>query len=141
MRYIWLVLVIIMIGVIWVNSMIPVDESLRMSGLLTAILTAIGNALSITFNWDVQHVVRKFAHFTEFAFLGWLLCHTFEEFHIGKRTATGYIFFTCLFVAVIDEYIQSFTPGRSSMVKDVLLDFSGAFCAWLSTRVWEWSKH
>jgi len=24
-------------------------------------------------------------------------------------------------------------------VKDVLLDFSGVFCAWLEYRIWEWS--
>lgn len=140
MRYLWLLLAVIMVAVIWGNSMMPGDESLRMSGMITTILTIIGDALSITFNWDVEHLVRKLAHFLEFAFLGWLLCRTYDEFHIGHRTSTGYIFFICLFVAVVDEYIQAFSPGRSSMVKDVLLDFSGAFCAWLSQRVWDWSK-
>jgi VanZ family protein len=35
--------------------------------------------------------------------------------------------FVCLATAVIDEFIQYFSPGRSAEVRDVLLDFSGAF--------------
>lgn len=140
MRYVWLLLTLIMVAIIWGNSLLPGDESLRVSGVITTILNAIGNALSITFNWDVEHVVRKLGHFIEFAFLGWLLCRTYEEFHVGHRAATGYIFFFCLFVAVLDEYIQSFSPGRSALIKDVLLDFSGSFCAWLSVRFWSWAR-
>lgn len=140
MRYVWLLLTLIMVAIIWGNSLLPGDESLRVSGVITTILNAIGNALSITFNWDVEHVVRKLGHFIEFAFLGWLLCRTYEEFHVGQRAATGYILFFCLFVAVLDEYIQSFSPGRSALIKDVLLDFSGSFCAWLSVRFWSWAR-
>lgn len=140
MRFFWLLLCLIMVAIIWGNSFMPGDESMRMSGIITTFLNTIGDALSITFNWDVERVVRKLGHFFEFAFLGWLLCRTYDEFHIGHRTSTGYIFFLCLFVAVVDEYIQFFSPGRTSLVKDILLDFSGAFCAWLSVRFWDWAK-
>lgn len=138
MRYVWLLLAVIVTGVIWYNSSMAIDESAKMSGLLTTILQSIGNALDITFNWDVEHAIRKTAHFCEFAFLCWLICHTFDEFGLGTRTSTGYIFFLCLFIAVVDEYIQSFAAGRTSAVKDVLLDFSGAFCVWLWLRIYNW---
>ena len=71
--------------------------------------------------------------------LGLLLCRSFSAWGVPKLTATGYILFLALLVAVIDEYIQAFSPGRASRVKDVLLDFSGGFCAWLEYRIWEWS--
>ena len=34
--------------------------------------------------------------------------------------------FFSTFIPVIDEYIQIYSPGRVSSVKDVLLDFFGA---------------
>jgi len=141
MKYIWTLLTLAMVAIIWWNSSLPAQDSLKVSGFITDILKAIGSALAITFNWDVEHIVRKLGHFFEFAFLGWLMCRTYAEYHVGNRTATGYIFFFCLFVAVVDEYIQSFSPGRASLIKDVLLDFSGAFCAWLSVRSWDWAKY
>lgn len=140
MRYIWMLLAIIVTLVIWYNSSMAIDESAKVSGLLATLLQTIGDALSITFHWDVEHTIRKVAHFLEFAFLCWLICRSFDEFGIGHRTATGYIFFLCLFVAVIDEYIQFFAAGRTSAVKDVLLDFSGAFCMWLWVRVYNWAR-
>lgn len=140
MKYIWLLLVILLTCGIWYNSSMGIDESAKMSGMLAALLQTIGNALDITFHWDVEHVIRKVAHFCEFAFLCWLMCRTYDEFGVAHRTATGYIFFWCLFIAVIDEYIQSFAPGRGSMVKDILLDFSGAFCAWLWVRVYNYCR-
>lgn len=37
-----------------------------------------------------------------------------------------YILFICLFYAVTDEFHQSFIPGRTSLVSDILVDFMGA---------------
>lgn len=87
---------------------------------------------------DTEHYIRKLAHFCEFALLGLLLCRSFSAFGVKNFAATGYILFLGLLTAVIDEYIQSFSPGRGSMVKDVLLDFAGVFCAWLEYRIWQW---
>lgn len=140
MKYIWLLLAVIVTCIIWYNSSMAVDESAKLSGMLATVLQAIGNALDITFHWDVEHTIRKIAHFCEFAFLCWIVCHTFDEFGVGHKMATGYILFICLFVAVVDEYIQLFAPGRGSMVKDVLLDFSGAFSMWLWVRVYNWCR-
>ena len=100
---------------------------------------AFAQHLDIHLAGDVEHHIRKMAHFCEFALLGLLLCHSFSVLGVSNRTATGYILFLALFAAVLDEYIQSFSPGRACRVKDVLLDFSGVFCAWLEYRIWEWS--
>ena len=71
-------------------------------------------------------VVRKLAHFTEFAGLACFstllllqLCNTW------RSHAMGYVLFGTLFSAVTDEFIQSFT-GRGPSVRDVLIDFGGA---------------
>jgi len=86
-------------------------------------------------NINLHFWVRKTAHLCEFALLGGLTTGLLITWKAGKnRYFRGYEFFYVLAVAVVDEFIQSFT-GRTSSVKDVLLDFTGAllgFCAvWL----------
>ena len=75
---------------------------------------------------DFNEYVRKIAHFLEFSLLGLALGGVMACAY-GK---TKHIFISLpllisLLVAVTDEFIQSFT-GRTSKVKDILIDFSGA---------------
>lgn len=139
MKYFWFLLAACFVGIIFYNSLLPLRQSSQLSGWVTALTQLLAQHLDIRLTGDVEHHIRKLAHFCEFALLGLLLCHSFSALGVSDRTATGYILFLALFAAVLDEYIQSFSPGRASRVKDVLLDFSGVFCAWLEYRIWEWS--
>lgn len=139
MKYFWFLLAACFVGIIFYNSSLPLRQSSQLSGWVTALTQLLAQHLDIQLTGDVEHHIRKLAHFCEFALLGLLLCHSFSALGVANRTATGYILFLALFAAVLDEYIQSFSPGRASRVKDVLLDFSGVFCAWLEYRIWEWS--
>lgn len=139
MKYFWFLLAACFVGIIFYNSSLPLRQSSQLSGWVTALTQLLAQHLDIRLTGDVEHYIRKLAHFCEFALLGLLLCHSFSALGVSNRTATGYILFLALFAAVLDEYIQSFSPGRASRVKDVLLDFSGVFCAWLEYRIWEWS--
>lgn len=139
MKYFWFLLAACFVGIIFYNSSLPLRHSSQLSGWVTALTQLLAQHLDIRLTGDVEHHIRKLAHFCEFALLGLLLCHSFSALGVSNRTATGYIMFLALFAAVLDEYIQSFSPGRASRVKDVLLDFSGVFCAWLEYRIWEWS--
>ena len=69
--------------------------------------------------------VRKCAHFLEFALLGALLLWTCRSYTPLKRFwfAPPCIAFL---VAVFDEYIQNFSPGRGTAFTDVLIDTGGA---------------
>lgn len=139
MKYFWFLLAACFVGIIFYNSSLPLRQSSQLSGWVTALTQLLAQHLDIQLTGDVEHHIRKLAHFCEFALLGLLLCHSFSAWGVPKLTATGYILFLALLVAVIDEYIQAFSPGRASRVKDVLLDFSGVFCAGLEYRIWEWS--
>lgn len=139
MKYFWFLLAACFVGIIFYNSLLPLRQSSQLSGWVTALTQLLAQHLDIRLTGDVEHHIRKLAHFCEFALLGLLLCHSFSALGVSNRTATSYILFLALFAAVLDEYIQSFSPGRASRVKDVLLDFSGVFCAWLEYRIWEWS--
>lgn len=119
----------------------PAAESHRASELVGSILTGMGKWFGIDVpQQNLDHNIRKLAHFLEFALLGVILCNVYAAFGVSHRTATGYILFLGLAVAVTDEYIQLYAPGRSALVTDVILDFSGVFFIWLTREVWSWAK-
>ncbi|MGM9561461.1 MAG: VanZ family protein [Phascolarctobacterium sp.] len=138
MRYFWLLLAVVLVALIFFNSSLPATESGKLSGYLAQFALQISQLLGVSLKGDVEHTIRKLAHFLEFACLGLLWCKVFASFHISNRTSNGYILLICLLVAVVDEYIQLFSPGRDGKVMDVLLDFSGALCAWLWYRIVQW---
>ena len=69
-------------------------------------------------------VVRKGAHLFEYAILGSLLYLLFKCFKQREHNCWIYALFLVLLCATIDEFFQSFV-GRTSSVRDVLIDFSG----------------
>lgn len=140
MRYFWLLLVVVLTAVIFVNSSLPATESGKLSGFVAQFVAQLSQLLDIELKGDVEHTIRKLAHFLEFACLGLLWCKTFASFRVSNRTSTGYILLLCLLTAVTDEYIQLFSLGREGRVMDVLLDFSGAACAWLWYRIVQWCE-
>lgn len=83
--------------------------------------------------WLTEHLVRKAAHFTEYAGLGFLLamntgagiapvfCHL-------KQNLTA-----AIFMPFIDETIQLFVEGRSGQISDVWLDMAGIFAGGMAT--------
>ena len=73
-------------------------------------------------------LVRKLAHFVEYAVLGFLACRALSESALRRR----WLIFSALLVlaiAVIDETNQSFNPERTGSPVDVLIDLSGGFAA------------
>lgn len=72
----------------------------------------------------VHYIVRKSAHFFEYAILSMLAFWMFKGFSFAFGNQVIYTLFMILSVAVLDEYFQSFVM-RTSSVSDVLIDFSG----------------
>ena len=71
-------------------------------------------------------VIRKVAHFTEFAAIGGLLlscAYCFDRRRPHRFYA--YVLFAGLLAAVIDETIQLFVEGRAGMIVDVWIDLGG----------------
>ena len=77
-------------------------------------------------NHLTDHIVRKLAHFCEYALEGFLLTLCLRVYtrhffvHISWPILGG------LLTALTDETIQMFSDGRSSQLTDVWLDLSGA---------------
>lgn len=114
---------------IWSNSMIDAEGSRAMSSSFVTRFLALFNLkyadLSGFLKLFIKYV-RKFAHYGEFALLGFLSA-TWNYKRFGKadfsmfRTAFLYSFF----VAFIDESIQLFVFGRSGEIRDVWIDTAG----------------
>ena len=83
----------------------------------------------------VQFPIRKAAHMTEYAILGWLAFAFSGTFEMRQKVhyiaALGFAF--CY--ASTDEFHQLFVPGRAGRVTDVLIDSAGAFLALLAIHI------
>ena len=116
------VLVAIVIGFIFSNSMQNSEESHRASGIIEEIVKPIIYKICGDDSVDINYIVRKGAHLAEFCLLGITVISVVLA--VGFKYF-GYGLFFVLAVAVTDEYIQSFFD-RTSSVKDILIDFTGA---------------
>lgn len=111
-------LTVAILGFILGNSMLPAAESGTLSGGLRDLLGQIFPAL---FTENGEHILRKLAHFAEFAALGGCLCWLFKMLRKPMVAAVA-----CgVAVAVIDECIQLFSLGRSFLISDMVLDSAG----------------
>ncbi|URZ14837.1 VanZ family protein [Clostridium felsineum] len=70
--------------------------------------------------------IRKNAHAFEYCLLAGIVTIIIFSLGLKGRYAIVYIWFICLFYAVLDEFHQMYVPGRTSLVSDVLVDFLGA---------------
>lgn len=74
--------------------------------------------------WLTDHIVRKTAHFTEYAGLGLLLFMNLRSLTERKiRWLAGML--AAAVIPFLDETIQLFAAGRAAMIQDVWLDISG----------------
>lgn len=119
------VLIILNLTFIWGNSLIPGSAS-------GAISTWVGDVIQYLFNLPVNgteggsHLLRKLAHFSEFACLGCLLCWLAGM--VGERGIHLAVLplFGGMTAACVDETIQLFVADRGSSLIDVWIDTAGA---------------
>ena len=114
------VLLVLNIGFIWGNSLLPGELSGAFSGWVRDLLA--GFFPDRPEEPDAGHgLLRKLAHFTEFACLGALLTWLFAMVQKSKALALlcGFL------VASADETIQRFVPERGPSFRDVLIDTAG----------------
>lgn len=120
-----LIITAVYILFIWWHSTLTADESSVESANVLEFLINFLRSLGINAELT-DHIVRKSAHFCEFALLGCLTGWTF--YSNNKRIIKNLlsIGFICLSTAVVDELVQISSMGRSAEVPDVALDFVGA---------------
>lgn|SRR5690554_2624693 len=106
---------------IWINSLLPSNLSSSQSGLIVNIIYPIfKNVLDVN---TFTTIIRKLAHFTQFMLLAIVSCYYFKSINMKKTYSVTLTY--GLLVAIIDETIQLFIPGRAGLITDVLIDLLG----------------
>ena len=113
------ILILLNLALIWGNSMLTGLSSEAVSG---GVLAFLGRFLPVLLTEAGHTLLRKAAHFSEFALLGLLYC---GRHRLVKGETPVHLMGFGLAVACIDETIQIFTPGRASSLIDVWIDASG----------------
>lgn len=102
-------------------------------GTAVVLVLAIGLFLFVDFVQDTSfayagRLMRKSAHFIAYLILGFLVSHAMKN-EASTATAwkrSGTTLLLCVVYAISDEFHQVFVPGRGPLLKDVLIDGSGA---------------
>lgn len=74
---------------------------------------------------DLNHFVRKAGHAWEFMILAIFTVITLRKTTLVKKAYLISILI-CVLYAILDEFHQSYVPGRTPLLSDILIDFCGA---------------
>jgi VanZ family protein len=103
--------------------------------LLTLYLPPVRELLTTPDLAQLNFIIRKLAHFTEYAILtalgywGW-----FKGVGRSPQQALRIALFASILFAISDEFHQLLVPGRTSLLTDVFIDTLGASVSALVIR-------
>ena len=132
-KYILLTITILWGAFILYMSSRNAVESMEDSSLIVDFLINIFSLRIETID-ILTTIVRKGAHFSEYFILSLLCLSTYKNFN-NHKVNFSFVLLVCNLVALSDEFLQGFIPGRSSEVKDVFIDFAGALTFLIIYRV------
>lgn len=124
----------------------PADESSKLSGGLTHLVFGTlwgwfspeGQEMSVQLFETFEFVVRKGAHIVAFFVLGFCTANTVRQLSSNRRRVFWIALLWGSAYGALDEFHQTFVPGRAGMWQDWLLDTIGALLGvWVVLRfVW-----
>ncbi len=87
--------------------------------------------------WQLHKIIRKMAHFFEYAVLGGLLCWCYAAYTLRLKWSflplTGVVL-----IPVLDELLQTHVAGRAGTVADALLDMGGGLTGFAVAALVVW---
>lgn len=138
---------LIMLGIIFCFSAQNADTSSQLSGdiveelarFIAARLPFLGDMSSPKTIKTLTVIVRKTAHFCEYAFLAFLCC--LHVYYCGRKHTVLLSGAFGMVYAVSDELHQLFSEGRAARLLDVCIDTTGAFTGALVMLLLIWAAH
>ncbi len=119
----WALLIIWMIVIFFFSH----QPSIKSSGVSNKVLEIIDTIIPFSLNYEwSSFVIRKLAHFTEYAILGILMIRLVNVYLKKEKNAIYFAIFCCFLYAISDEIHQLFIVGRNGNVVDVLIDTCGS---------------
>ena len=95
--------------------------SLEVASILSDVLSRIGINVDI----DIFHaLIRMGGHVIQYFIFGYLSIWVISIYHLK-----WYNIFRIVYIMILDETIQFFTPGRAAEIFDILLDSIGVILA------------
>ncbi len=142
-RMIWLLLVVLWMGVIFFFSSQNGEESSNLSGGITEFFAhlfhpnfeELSEMEQQKLLGQFSYLIRKGAHFSEYAILGMLLTGWSRTFKWNKWIQGGVCWGIGTLYAMSDEFHQMFSDGRSPQIFDVCIDSSGVLFGILAMGV------
>jgi len=123
-KYFFFAIAICITCFIWGNSLLPVTESQNLSMGIVYRVAGFIKSLGITLTLaELDHIIRKLAHFSEFAAQGFFVYLGLVHNRLNWKWAA----LIGLVTGMLDETIQIIVPGRGSQVADVVLDWCGCW--------------
>jgi VanZ family protein len=130
----WIPAAVVMV-VIFLFSANPAESSNESSKIIASqVVTIYENITNVEYDPNTReklidkfnHIIRKSAHFSEFALLAWCIClHLMVLKRKGISLYLTAVSLSALYAAT-DEIHQYFVPARSCQLRDVLIDTCGA---------------
>lgn len=135
----WGVFIALWCCFIWGHSLVQGPESSNESGNFYTLLKPLFDMMGVVNEDTCTFIIRKCAHFTEYAVLGGSVLNLVKSLlreGWGSARSRGLVLAAFGLVAVADETLQLFVPGRSGSPRDVAIDLCGyCFGAFLATLV------
>lgn len=132
LKIVLLVLIIITFIIIFKFSGQDAEQSTSLSRGLTMYIINLAEKSKIFLQSNffdsplqVEHILRKMAHFTIYMILGILIMSFINLFRFKKGEKIAITILAGLGYAAFDELHQSFVPGRTALLTDVMIDTIG----------------
>ena len=123
--------VLVMILFIFSNSLTPAVSSNSASLSITELIFPFLHAMKLYPSVDtLNFIIRKLAHFSEYACLGILVMGAIHFAPLKFRKKECFFYFL---IPVVDESLQLITEGRSCEIRDMLIDSAGLFTGFVLT--------
>lgn len=124
LRILFTAMVVMCVAFIFYNSSQVAEVSGEISGKVTALSNEALSYLPVDITLS-ETIVRKLAHVAEFALLGLLFTFCLRVYTRRLIAFSAWPLLFGLFIAVCDEFLQKFIPGRSGQIRDIFIDFIG----------------
>lgn len=115
---------------IFSNSLQDAASSTQQSDVFVdAVVSTIQTADISADRSDVEYLVRKFAHFLEFAVQGLFITLCFD---VPFKKRLYRVLLAGFLTGCTDEFIQLFSNGRAAMLQDIFIDTTGCLAGFLA---------
>ncbi len=135
--------------VIWGFSGQTGEESSSLSGRVSLFLTKMAAEYSDkdstreriqSYGDKMEIAVRKGAHVSEYLALAATVSFPLYVYGLRELPLMAWTGWFCVAFACLDEYRQTFVPGRDGNIRDVLIDSIGIFAGVIFVRAFLWTR-